>query len=296
MPDLDALALLIAVAESGSLGRAATRFGITQPAASLRIRTLERGLGIVLLNRTPTGSTLTVPGRQVVEWARPVIQSAADFGRKAALLTRSGQEQLRIAASLTVADHLLPGWLAALHAALPGVRVALRPANSEHVVELITAGEADLGFVEGAEAPIGVRSQVVADDDLILVVSPAHPWARRRAGVTSEELATGSLVLREPGSGTREVLDRALAGHGLSVRPSLEFGSTESIKSTVERGTEGAVLSLLAVRNELEAGVLVAVPTPDLDLRRRLRAVWREGRKPAGAAGTLLALALGRSR
>lgn len=292
LPDLETLSLLIAVAETGSLGRAAARAGISQPAASLRMRTFEGRLGVSLLERTPTGSILTGPGRRVVEWARPVVQSAAEFSRKTGALAVTSQERLRIAASLTVADHLLPAWLSALHAALPGVRVALQPLNSGLVTSLIETGEAELGFVEGSDAPAGVRSRVIRDDDLVLVVSPRHPWARRRRGISAAELVAGSLVLREPGSGTREVLDRALAGRRLTARPSLEFGSTASIKSAVGSGDEGTVLSLLTVEAELAAGTLVAVPVPELDLRRQLRAVWRSGRAPAGAAATLLALAL----
>src|SRR5690349_18666351 len=149
VPDPAALALLVAVAETGSVGRAAQRAGITQPAASLRLRALERRLGLVLLHRSPTGSRLTPAGSTVVDWARPILDAAAAFNRGVAALRVQRHDELRVAASLTVADHLVPGWLLALHHALPDLAVALQVGNSERVAELVRAEEVDLGFIEG---------------------------------------------------------------------------------------------------------------------------------------------------
>lgn len=291
-PDLAALALLVAVAESGSLTRAATRHGITQPAASLRLRSLERRLGLLLLERSPTGSTLTAAGAAVVDWAQPVLDAATAFTRGVDALRATHRDQLRVAASLTIADHLVPGWLVTLHAALPGVTAALQVANSDRVAALVRTGDADLGFVEGPTAPKGLRATVVGGDELVVVTAPDHPWARRRRPLTAADLVATPLVLRESGSGTREALERALASYGPAPTASLQLGSTTAIKAAVGAGEGPAVLSRLAVAAELASGVLRAVPVDGVDLRRRFRAVWRSGRAPSGPAATLLALSL----
>jgi DNA-binding transcriptional LysR family regulator len=189
-----------------------------------------------------------------------------------------------------VAEYLMPGWLLALRGARPGTAVTLRTANSAAVAGEVLAGAADLGFVEGVATPPGLSGTVVAADRLVVVVAPRHPWARRRGGVTAGELAATPLVLREEGSGTREVLDRALAAHGGVSAPVLELASTTALKAAAASGAGPVVLSELAVADEVATGRLVAVPVADLDLRRPLRAVWAPGRRPAGPARELLAL------
>src|SRR5665213_244357 len=289
-PDLDALGLLIAVAETGSLGRAAARYGVTQPAVSLRVRELERSLGVVLLGRSPPGSTLASPGRAVVDWARPLLDMAETFSRSITALAERHQDRLRVAASLTVADHLVPRWLVALHIALPDVAVSLQAVNSDQVAQLVRACDADFGYVEGPSAPAGLRSRIVGGDKLLVVVAPRHPWTRRRKSISPLELAATPMVLREQGSGTREALERALGAHGLAPVPVLQLGSQAAIKVAVAAGQGPAVLSELTLSSDLANGRLVAVRVDRLDLSRRFRAVWRTGRVPAWPAATLLTL------
>src|ERR671933_774094 len=147
--DLTSLELLVAVAETGSLGRAARQQGVSQPAASQRMQALERRLGVTLVDRSPTGSVLTEAGATVVDWARPLLDSASALGLGIAALREKGPRgRLRVAASLTIADHLVPGWLLALDAG-GGGPVALRVAGSDEVASLVAGGKADIGFVEG---------------------------------------------------------------------------------------------------------------------------------------------------
>lgn len=291
VPDPISLDLLISVAERGSISAAAKVHGVSQPAASMRLRRLEQVLGVEVLRRDPTGASLTPAGEAIVEWAAAVVNdiSALDAGVRS--LRETARTHLRVAASMTVAEYLFPGWLTRLNTASDGVHVALVMGNSDQVARWVVAGDADLGFVEGVGVPDGVQSRRLLRDRLTVVVGPRHPWARRRRALTPAELAAAPLVAREVGSGTRAVLDHALALHGLVADVAVELGSTTLIKSAVAAGSGPAVVSELAIRRESAAGQLVEVSCPDLDTERWIRAIHRRGRRLAGPARELLAVA-----
>ncbi|GHC41946.1 LysR family transcriptional regulator [Streptomyces cinnamoneus] len=290
VPDLGSLELLLAVARLGSLGRAARELGITQPAASGRLRAMERLLGVALVERSPRGSRLTDAGVLVTDWARRIVEAAEAFDAGAQALRGRRDSRLRVAASMTIAEYLLPGWLIALRGERPDTAVSLLAGNSAAVAGRLLAGEADLGFVEGLDVPPGLDGAVVAHDRLVLVTAPGHPWARRRAPLAASELAATPLILRERGSGTRQVLDTALASYGGPAEPLLELASTTAAKAAVVSGAGPSVLSELAIGEELAARRLVEIPVADLSLRRTLRAVWPRGHRPTGPARDLLAL------
>ncbi|MEE1800088.1 LysR family transcriptional regulator [Streptomyces sp. NPDC101062] len=293
VPDLGALELLLAVARLGSLGRAAREVGISQPAASSRIRAMERQLGVALVDRSPRGSRLTDAGTLVTDWARRVVEAAEAFDAGAQALRDRRDSRLRVAASMTIAEYLLPRWLIALRRARPDTAVSLHAGNSVAVAERLLSHEADLGFVEGLATPEGLDSVVIGHDRLLVVTAPGHPWARRRNPLEPAELAGTPLILREPGSGTRQVLDAALSGYGGPARPLLELASTTALKAAAVSGEGPCVLSELAVGEELAARRLVRVPVAGVRLRRDLRAVWPAGARPAGPARDLLSLTRG---
>lgn len=290
VPDLAALELLLAVARHGSLGRAAREVGITQPAASSRIRSMEQQLGVALVDRSPRGSRLTDAGALVTDWARRIVEAAEAFDAGAQALRDRRDSRLRVAASMTIAEYLLPGWLIALRQERPGTAVSLLAGNSAAVAARLLGGEADVGFVEGLSVPEGLDGAVIGHDRLILVAAPGHVWARRRSPLPPKELAATPLVLRERGSGTRQVLDSALAAYGGLADPLLELASTTAVKAAAVSGAGPAVLSELAVTEELASRRLVRIPLDGVTLRRDLRAVWPHGRRPVGPVRDLLSL------
>lgn len=296
-PDLAGLDLLVRVAETGSVGAAARQLGMAQPNASRLLGKLERQLDLVLLVRTPAGSRVTTEGEVVVAWAREALTAVERVVLGARSLAAERQAHLTVASSLTVAEHLAPRWLARFRREHPDLHVSLDVGNSSHVLERVGSGRVPLGFVESPTVPRTVASTTVARDRLLVVVGPAHPWARRRTPVSAAELVAGDLVLREAGSGTRETLVRALdlAGHALGAHR-LELASTAAVKAAAAEGGAPAVLSELAVAAELATGQLVSVPVADLDLSRALRAVWLPARRPDGAAATLVRLAREQTR
>ncbi|WP_033345682.1 LysR family transcriptional regulator [Catenuloplanes japonicus] len=291
--DLTGFDLLLSVARLGSVGRAAQEHRVSQPAASARLRRLERTLGLTLLHRGPRGSTLTAHGALVADWARAALDAAAALAEGVGTLRTAAEGRLLIAASQTVAEYLLPGWLVAIRAGHPTLTVALQAANSAAVAALVLSGDADLGFVEGPDLPAGLHASPVATDRLVAVVAPGHAWTRRRRGIPPSELASTPLVAREALSGTRRALEAALRTHGLDTLapPLLELSSTTAIKHAVAAGSGPAVLSSLAVTTELAAGTLVEVPIPGVRLERSLRAVWPTGHQLSGPAHDLYLIA-----
>lgn len=273
-PDLEHLRLLVAIADHDSLGAAARALGVAQPNASRSLRRLERQLGVSLVVRSPTGSRLTPEGAVVVHWAREVVEACERLVSGAKALAAQSNANLAVAASMTVAEYLVPRWLSDFRLADPHVRVNLDVCNSADVFERIERGDCDLGFIESPAVPRGFRWTVVGQDELVVVVAPSHPWARRRRPLTAVELAGTPLVVREPGSGTRISLEHHLADHPM-VEPAVELGSNAAVKVMAASGSAPAVLSRLAVAQSLESGGLVAVPVDGLRLTRRLRAVWR---------------------
>ncbi|MCU1538132.1 MAG: putative HTH-type transcriptional regulator [Humibacillus sp.] len=295
VPEIGQLVALRTVERLGSISAAADELGVTQQAMSARVRAAERTLGTPVFVRSTHGVELTPAGQLVITWAADLLDAAAVLADGMSGLLGSGGDTLRVAASNTVSECLLPGWASALRAARPGLHVQVVPGNSEQVVAAVSAGEVDLGFVEGPTVPRGLSRRTVASDALVVVVPRDHPWARRRRGIRVDELAATPLVMRESGSGTRRTYDRAVPGHAL---PALELPSTGAVRDAVVTTGTPAVLSALAVRGDLLSGRLVAVPVVNLTMPRAIRAVWSQSRRPEGAAAELLAVAVstGRSR
>jgi molybdate transport repressor ModE-like protein len=289
MLDLATLELLVGVDVHGSVGAASRAAGVAQPNASRALKALERHLGFPLIDRRPTGSALTAQGTVIAHWARRLLADA-DQLREIAEGFRSGHSaELTVCASMTVAEHLLPRWLGDYRSAHPEVRIHLQVHNSAQVFDLVSAGKCDIGFVESPSIPRGLHSMVVGRDELVVVVAPDHRWARRRRALTVAELASTPLIAREPGSGTRTTLDLALQEYDRAA-PLLELASAAAIRASVLNSVGPAVMSSLAVADQLETGELRRIEVDGLALQRPLRAVWRSPRKLEGPAAALARL------
>lgn len=283
---LGALELLDAVDAQGSLSGAARALGMAQPSVSTGLRRLERQTGLTLVARASSGTRLTPVGTALLGRARDVLAASDALEREVLALRSAQQGRVRVAASLSVAEYLVPGWLAARPAGAAVVDLVV--ANSRDVMDAVLHGRADLGFVEGPDVVAGLHARSVGDDELVVVVAPGHPWARRRRPVTAAELSTAALAVREAGSGTRAVLEQALAsaGHPLAGSPA-QLGSTSAVKAVVRGGSAAAVLSRLTVADEIARGDLHRVPVEGVDLTRTLRLVWARSRRPTPAAREL---------
>jgi DNA-binding transcriptional LysR family regulator len=288
-PELATLDLLLSVAELGSVGRAAQAHRISQPSASARLAHLERRLGVPVLVRTSRGSTLTPAGEAVVAWARGVVGAALALTDGVLSLREDRLARLR----LTVAECLLPIWLIRLRRNQPGLEVAVTVANSHEVCGQVRGGQADLGLVESPTLPADLSAQRIGSDRLVLVVSPDYPLAARTAPLRPIDVPGLPLLLREPGSGTRDTFLAALAA-ALHRSPELpnasELGSTTTIMATTRAGGGVGVVSERAAAADLATGSLVEVPVSELRLTRDLHAVW-SGTEPPPFGRELIRLA-----
>jgi DNA-binding transcriptional LysR family regulator len=263
--------------------------GMSQPNASRSIKALERRLSLPLIERGPNGSTLTAHGTVVAHWARVVLADMEKLLSVAAGLSADRSAELTVAASMTVAEHLMPQWLARFRTLHPDVTIQLQACNSTQVFERVRNGACDVGFAESPTVAPGLHSVEVARDQLIVVVAGTHPWARRRTPVTQAALAATPLLVREPGSGTRTSLEVALQGYEMAA-PLLELGSAAAIRSSALNGVGPAVLSTLAVADVVRSGELRVVDVDGLHIERSLRAVWLNPRQIEGPAAELVKL------
>lgn len=294
---LAVLRQLVALETHRSLGAVARELGISQPTVSANLARLESILGFPLLLRSTTGTRLTQEGVAIAATARSVLTASSMLAKTIADVPRAVSAPLRIAASLTIAEQLVPRWLADRQISgliAPG-RATLSVGNSEEVMEWIVRENADIGFVEGNTLRSELVHLPVGYDELVAVVGPAHRWFTERRPITPAELVRGGLVLRERGSGTLEVLEHALARAGVELPPDLpSFGSTSAILTAARHGVAVAIVSRLTVETELAGGKLVALSVKDLDLSRRLSAVWVQERPQRADAAGLISNIIGR--
>ena len=298
LPDLDGLRLLVGIARHGSIGGTARANGMSQQAASERVRGMEAQTGLTLVRRGARGSQLTEAGVVVAEWAARLLDLADEVDTAIEGLRGDRSRELVVWASMTIAESLIPRWLVQLRQRQLGegyraTAVSLNASNSRDVVEAVRAGTAHVGFVEGVEAPAAVRSVTVAQDELVLVAAAGTPLSRRRTPLLPDEVADLALTSREQGSGTREVLEMALARHGLAVGdPQVELTTATAVREAVLAGSAPAFLSRRVVARDVDSGSLSVVAVLDLDLRRYFRAVWVGTKSPpAGVVRDLVAIA-----
>ena len=286
---LEQLRIFVAVAERQHVTRAAQALNLAQSAASHAIAALEAQHGTKLFNRVGRGIQLTEAGQAFLEEARAVLAQAQ---RAELALSEFGSLKrgtLAVEASQTISSYWLPRHLAAFRRAYPEIEIRLGIGNTAQVAAAVASGASELGFVEATIDNPLLSSLAVARDQLVVVVSPDHPWAGRTLKV--KDLAAGEWVLREKGSGTRSVFEEALVKAGLHAEQLdavLELPSNEAVRAAVETGLGATALSASVAAPSIEAGLLklVRFPLP----AREFHVLWHRERYRSRAAEALLAL------
>ena len=280
------LEIFVAIATHGQVTRAAEAVAMTQSAASMALGELEQQLSVSVFDRVGRQLILNEAGRQLLPKAIDVLERV----REIEALGGDGAQtfDLHLAASLTVGNHLMPGLLAELGRRHPGSHIHLSVKNTEHVIADLLAYRIDLGFVEGPVQDERVQRFFWCDDRLAVFVAPDHAWAGK--SVRIDELRAASWVLREKGSGTREVFDRALANANIVPNVAFELEQPEAIRQSVQAGLGVGCLPLLELRGAFHAGWLAPVETPFLNLERRIQIVMHRQKHLSPGIRAILSL------
>jgi DNA-binding transcriptional LysR family regulator len=293
-----------AVAEAMSFRKAAEVLHLSQPAVSQHIRALEEEAGARLFDRARGeghGSqiSLTEAGRVLLGYAKTAAETMVEARRALAALNDEAIGELRLGASTTVAQYVLPRILGAFLRQYPQVKLSLVSGNTERIVEAVAEEQVELGIIEGPAMRRDVKTERMVQDEMVLIVSPNHAWAARTgAAVAPGELAKVPLLLRERGSGSRRVVERALKKMGLplrSLKVTMELDSTEAIISGVEAELGVGFVSRYAVNKVLKLGSVKVVRVAGLEILRDFSFVRLAGAEAAGAAAAFQRFAIGRA-
>ncbi len=286
------LTVFRAVAAQRSFRRAAEQLYLTQPAVTQQIKALEELIGLPLFDRSGREVALTPAGELLLRYTEESSTVLERAAIELAALKGHLSGTLRIAASTTIAQYILPPLLGAFLRLHPAVRVELDSSNTESVADAIATGRAALGLVEGPPHSSQVRSEIWLADELVLLAPPSHEWASQQF-ITLQQLAAAPLLMRERGSGTREVIETTLDAAGLPARDlrlAMELNSTEAILGCIESGVGVGFVSRSAIQRQLAIGTLSIVQVKGLSIPRDLLLLLPAGPEPTGAAAAMLEL------
>ncbi len=267
---LKQLEVFVCTAQEGSIQKASERIHLTQSATSMAMADLERLLGRTLFDRIGRRLRLNSMGQTLLPMAADILARTHELERMANT-QGVAQGQLVIGASQTVGTYLLPALMGHYLQQHPDIQLKLQVDNTQGVIHSLEKMTCDLGFIEGYCQSNDVETLPWCEDELIIFCGPGHPLAREPM-VTLPALGQASWVLREIGSGTREVFNNALQGKVNPIHVALELSQTEAIKQVVHNGFGLGCLSRLSINAEIERGWLIPLSVPELDLKRQLMA------------------------
>ena len=273
------LRVFVTAARTLSFSKCAAALSITQPAVSRHIGELEARYGMPLFSRGSSGVALTKAGELLLSHAERLLSAYQKMDYDMDLLSQTSQGRLSVGASTTIAMYLLPPVLAAFMERAGGVEVSMLSGNSENVEQWLRDGTVDIGFVENASRRPWLHYEPLMADELVLVAGTQGRYGALEA-VTPDELRGLPLVLREKGSGTREIIERALNRCGIRVEDLnvvIELSSTEAIKSFVRSSDTLAIVSVIALHRELADSSLRIVDIDGIDMSREFATVVRPG-------------------
>jgi DNA-binding transcriptional LysR family regulator len=281
------LRLLLALNDHGTVTAAARAEGVTQPALSQSLRALERRFGVALVRKVGRRLVFTGPAQVALEYARRIVRLTEEAEAAVSELAGLRRGTLTVGASTIPGTYLLPRLLGAFRMRHPEIQLGLRIGDTRDVAEWVRRGVVDFGVIGETRENIGLTQTPFRRDELVVVTPASHPLAGRRT-IDAESLAATPLILREPGSSTRETLERALAAAGRTPTVLFELGGTEAILEAVAAGLGASVVSELAVRAGLRARSLRVRRASRLDLTRFLAIVAHPDARPGPAAAVFL--------
>jgi len=287
-----------AVAEQANFRKASEALHLSQPAVSQHIHALEEELGLRLFDRSGTRTSLTPAGRLLLKYAERSARVLEEARTALGKLDGEVSGELRIGASTTVAQYILPRILGAFLKDNPRVTLSVESGNTEEIVALLLRDAILLGMIEGPPLSKEVHVEKFLDDRMLLIAPAGHEWAGV-GSVPLSALADVPLLLREQGSGSRRVVEQAIKKAGLPLNRlqiRMELDSTEAIVSGVEAGLGLGFVSEWGIHKALRLGAVVVVRVENLEIRRNLTLIRKLGPEPDGVAAVFQRFALAQNR
>lgn len=272
------LKIFCAVAETGSFSKASKIVNLTQPAVSLQIQALEELYETALFDRTGKNITLTPAGKLLYKYSKDILNLYSSAEREINATIGLSKGNLSVGASSTIGNYLLPTIIIAFRKKYPKIDVNLVVSNTKGIVEFLNAGRIDLGLVEGEVSKQSLEIERLLDDELVLIMPPDHPWVKRK-NISVSELLTQPLIMREEGSGTRQMIEKHFINNKISLsdlKISLVLGSTEAIKTAVEQGMGVSILSRWTVKKEVRFGTIKINNFRDIQLMRSFSIIFHK--------------------
>ena len=252
------LKVFCTVAETKSFSKTSEIIHLTQPAVSLQIQALEEIYETKLFDRSSSTVTLTPAGEILYKYAKEILALYATAEKVIGKLIGLVKGSITIGAGSNIGNYLLPSVITDFKRTHPKIKIHLQVGNTKRVVELLHSGNIDLGIVEGDVVRQKMIVKKLISDELLVIVSPTHPWAKKKE-VSISDLTQEPFIFREAGSGTRQMIEKFLARHGVTpneMKISVILGSTEAIKDAVESGLGISIVSRWAARKESKYGTL----------------------------------------
>lgn len=256
------------LAQSGSFTAAAHELHLTQSAVSHAMRALEEAIGCRLLDRAGKKATLTQAGEQLLGHAQRILADMALARAEIAQLGKWGSGRLRLGATTTACQYLLPPILREFKASFPASSLAVEPGDTPHVIEMLRANRIDLGFVLEPRREPQLQFEPMFADELQFIVSPLHPWAQN-GRVVDREIPRQSYILYEKTSYTFQIIRDHFRDREQVLFTGMELGSMEAIKELVKLNLGISILAPWIARKELADGSLIALPLGRKKLRRK---------------------------
>jgi DNA-binding transcriptional LysR family regulator len=278
--DIRRLEIFAKVAELGSFSRAAEALFLTQPTISEHVRALEDELGVQLLDRLGRGATPTRAGQLLLGYARRMLTLSREAHQALERFQGRMSGELVVGGSTIPGEYVLPALVGQFKAKYPDISISLLIGSTRQVSDWLDEGRVEVGVVGARPAARTLAARELMADELVVVVTATHPWARRGT-ITLADLQTEPMVVRERGSGSRDAVEHALHEAGIApatLRVVGEMGSTQAVKQAVRAGVGIALISRRAVEDECRAGLLACVKVKDLRVARAFYLVTHRDR------------------
>ena len=272
------LKVFCTVAETKSFSKASEIIHLTQPAVSLLVQAIEEIYETKLFDRASNTVTLTPAGEMLYKYAKEILNLYAAAEKNIGEITGFVKGSISLGASSTIGNYLLPGVIADFRKTHPKIKVHLLVGNTKRIVELLNSGNIDIGLVEGDVARQKMVVEKLIADELVLIVSPLHPWAKKKS-ISVVEITKEPFIFREEGSGTRQVIEKYLGKYRITPQDMMTFlvlGSTEAIKETVESTMGIAIVSRWAIRKEMRYGTLKPLSFKEEKMLREFSMIFQK--------------------